>query len=280
MSSLTLDGAGRWAEVPQLPPEVERAAARALVDFLREVEKAVLEAKAAGPEALEELHRVWDFRSFDRAWLPFILPMLGSGEVRITLHDGLARMEETSIPALWRLQMGGHDSFILGRIPRCVWLAARSGEETVGTIVNNGSDVFAAPAILEELRAAQQKIDWSRLPESPAHMGELTKQPLSPGDSRAILSTLGTGDIRAEITGFAKSTINRTGVRGIWHTKMLNNAGKPLLDAYVCAVIPPEVASPCEAFDDTVERCREMVDWVEKDLERGAIGGEPVEEAR
>ena len=37
MSSLTLDGAGRWAEVPQLPPEVERAAARALVDFLREV---------------------------------------------------------------------------------------------------------------------------------------------------------------------------------------------------------------------------------------------------
>ena len=34
------------------------------------------------------------------------------------------------------------------------------------------------------------------------------------------------------------------------------------------------------AFDDTVERCREMVDWVEKDLERGAIGGEPVEEAR
>ena len=98
MSSLTLDGAGRWAEVPQLPPEVERAAARALVDFLREVEKAVLEAKAAGPEALEELHRVWDFRSFDRAWLPFILPMLGSGEVRITLHDGLARMEETGIP--------------------------------------------------------------------------------------------------------------------------------------------------------------------------------------
>ena len=66
-------------------------------------------------------------------------------------------------------------------------------------------------------------------------MVELTKQPLSPGDSRAILSTLGTGDIRAEITGFAKSTINRTGVRGIWHTKMLNNAGKPLLDAYVCA---------------------------------------------
>lgn len=61
MSSLTLDGAGRWAEVPQLPPEVERAAARALVDFLREVEKAVLEAKAAGPEVLEELHRVWDF---------------------------------------------------------------------------------------------------------------------------------------------------------------------------------------------------------------------------
>ena len=47
MSSLTLDGAGRWAEVPQLPPEVERAAARALVDFLREVEKAVLEGRRA-----------------------------------------------------------------------------------------------------------------------------------------------------------------------------------------------------------------------------------------
>ncbi len=276
MSSLTLDGAGRWAEVPQLAPDVERAAAEALVAFLREVEQAVLEAKAAGPEALEALHRAWDFRRFDRAWLPFILPMLGSGEVRITLHDGLARMEETGIPALWRLQMGGHDSFILGRIPRCVRLAAQEGDETIRKIVTNGPDVFAAPAILEELRSAQQKLDWSKLPEDPAYMVELTKQPLSPGDSRAILSTLGTGDIQAEITGFAKSTINRTGVRGIWHTKMLNNAGKPLLDAYVCAVIPPEVASPCEAYDDALERCREMADWIEKDLARGAIGGEPV----
>ena len=55
MSSLTLDGAGRWAEVPQLPPEVERAAARALVDFLREVEKAVLEDPGLSQIGLQEL---------------------------------------------------------------------------------------------------------------------------------------------------------------------------------------------------------------------------------
>ena len=112
-------------------------------------------------------------------------------------------------------------------------------------------------------------------------MVELTKQPLSPGDSRAILSTLGTGDIRAEITGFAKSTINRTGVRGIWHTKMLNNAGKPLLDAYVCAVIPRRGGLALRGLRRRrSSAAAEMVDWVEKDLERGAIGGEPVEEAR
>ncbi|MFR6359228.1 MAG: hypothetical protein ACLUNV_06220 [Sutterella wadsworthensis] len=188
MSSLTLDGAGRWAEVPQLPPEVERAAARALVDFLREVEKAVLEAKAAGPEALEELHRVWDFRSFDRAWLPFILPMLSSGE-------NAASRSTTGSPA-WRKRAFPPSG-------ACRWAA------TTPSFSDASRAACGLPPGAAKRRSAPSSTmapTSSRLPRfwrscaphsrrstgrgssrSPAHMVELTKQPLSPGDSRAIL---------------------------------------------------------------------------------------------
>ena len=277
MSSLTLEGAGVWAEVPRMAPETERRAAFAAAALMRDVAARVGEARALAREkgraVLSELHEIYDFSRFDPEWMPFILASLGRGEVRIVLHDGLVRIEETGVPALWRMKLGASESFVLSRVPLCVRRAALEGDETVGRIVNGGQDVFAAPAILEELRAAQAAIDWSSIPEDPVFMTELSRQPLSPGDARALLSTLGTGVIEAEITGFARSVIQRTRVRGIWHSRLFNNAGKTLLDAYVAAVIPPEVAASSEAFADTEAKCREIAEWLEADLARGAIGG-------
>ncbi|MBP3439439.1 MAG: hydrogenase expression/formation protein [Sutterella sp.] len=276
MSSLTLEGAGVWAEVPRMAPETERRAALAAAAFLKEVGARVQEAREAaretGKQALSDLHEIYDFSRFDPEWMPFVLAALGRGEVRIALHDGLVRIEETGVPALWRMKIGASESFVLSRVPLCVRKEALEGDETVGRIVNGGPDVFAAPAILEELRRAQSEIDWSAIPEDPVFMTELSRQPLSPGDARALLSTLGTGTIEAEITGFARSVIQRTRVRGIWHSRLFNNAGKTLLDAYVAAVIPPEVAASSEAFADTEAKCREIAEWLEADLARGAIG--------
>ncbi len=273
MANFSIDGADVWARVPQLPPEVEEQAAHALLDFLREIDEEFKLALADESQAtFNAMHKIYEFSRFQPDWLKFILPTIGVGEVRIILHDGLVKIEETGIPCLWRMQMDGQESFILTRVPLCVRHVAKEGEPEIGRIVNNGADVFAAPAILEQLRSQQQKIDWESMSNEPAFMVEFSGEPLSAGDSRAILSTLGTGNIEVRLKGFAESRIERTKVRGIWHSRLINNAGKELLEGYVTAYLPPEVPSAWEALGDAHRRCEELIEWVEGDLARGAIG--------
>lgn len=273
MANFSIDGADVWARVPQLPPEVEEQAARALIDFLKEVDEELKMALADESGAtFDAMHKIYEFKRFRSDWMKFILPTIGVGEIRVTLHDGLVKIEETGIPCLWRMQMDGQESFILTRVPLCVRHVANEGEPEIGKIVNNGADVFAAPAILEQLRAEQQKIDWDNLPKDPAFMVEFSGEPLGPGDTRAILSTLGTGNIEVRLKGFAESRLERTKVRGIWHSRLINNAGKELLEGYVTAWLPPEVPAAWEGLEDAHARCLELIQWLEDDLARGAIG--------
>ena len=273
MAKLSIDGADVWARVPQLPPEIEQQAALALIEFLKEIDEEFKLALADESQAtFNALHKIYEFKRFQTDWLKFILPTIGVGEVRITLHGGLVKIEETGIPCLWRMQMDGQETFILTRVPLCVRHEAKLGDEEIGKIVNNGADVFAAPAILEQLRSEQKKLDWESLSNDPAFMVEFSGEPLSAGDSRAILSTLGTGNIEVRLRGFAESRIDRTRIRGIWHSRLINNAGKELLEGYVAAYLPPEVPSAWEALEDAHARCLELIEWLEDDLARGAIG--------
>ncbi len=273
MANLSIDGPDVWARVPQLPPEVEEEAAHALIDFLKEIDAEFEQVLADESGAsFDALHKIYEFSRFKTDWLKFILPTIGVGEVRIILHDGLVKIEETGIPCLWRMQMDNQESFILTRVPLCVRHAAREGDAEIGKIVNNGTDVFAAPAILEQLRSEQEKINWESLSNEPAFMVEFSGEPLSAGDSRAILSTLGTGNIEVRLQGFAESRIERTRVRGVWHSRLINNAGKELLEGYVTAYLPPEVPSAWEALEDAHTRCQELIQWMQDDLARGAIG--------
>jgi len=53
---------------------------------------------------------------------------------------------------------------------------------------------------------------------------------------------------------------------------LINNAGKELLEGYVTAYLPPEVPSAWEALEDAHTRCQELIQWMQDDLARGAIG--------
>ncbi len=257
-----------WNHVPKLDRETEKAAARATLEWLREMDVKLAQAMSTGSEDdLENLHEVYEFSRFKEEWLPFIIPAVGRGDVQIEMHDGLVKIEETGIPALWRMQMGKSDCFVLSRLPLCVRHEALKGEAEIGKLVNESSDIFAAPAIVEELREALKSVDFERLPQDPAYMVELNRQPLSPGDARALLSTLGRGEIEVRIAGFADSKLFRTRIKGVWHSKILNNAGKELLDAYVCAMVPPEVTAPFESFADARVKIGETIEWITKDLE-------------
>ena len=205
---------------------------------------------------------------------------LGEGEVRIKLFGGEAKAGDTSVPGLWRVQSGrsGQENFfVLARLPRTVQVVGTRGLDKIPQLVNPSADVFAAPAILQELQYRLDAFDADAgvpdMPTDPCFMLELKRQPLSPGDMTALLSTLGQGDIDVELQGITRSHIQNTKVRNLWRTRIINNAGKTLLDAYVIAKVPPEIPISAEEFADGAAKCTDLIEWVRHDLQRGTLGG-------
>ena len=270
MATLTTRSA--WADV-RLTPDEERVAAQETLHFLEEVAQEASKVRETGDDEIaRKFHRVWDFSTFSSSTIPFLVASLGAGEVRIVLHGGLVKMEETTVPALWRMQLGETQSFVLALVPPSVVAMASRCEPELNIPAETPEGVFAGPAILEELREALQNTDTSTYSDKPGHMVELTRQPLAPGDQAYLAGVLGLGEIDIRLSGFADSRIMSTKVRGIWHTQILNHAGKGLLDAYVVGLIPAEVPATPEELEETVTRCREIADVIEADRERGVLG--------
>lgn len=286
MQTFTVEEAARrWLSAPKLDPETERAAAEATIAFLTDVRSKIeahLEDIKAG-RALADgsgLQEVWDFSHFDPKHIDFLLATLGEGEVRIKLFGGEAKAGDTSVPGLWRVQSGrsGQENFfVLARLPRTVQVVGTRGLDKIPQLVNPSADVFAAPAILQELQYRLDAFDADAgvpdMPTDPCFMLELKRQPLSPGDMTALLSTLGQGDIDVELQGITRSHIQNTKVRNLWRTRIINNAGKTLLDAYVIAKVPPEIPISAEEFADGAAKCTDLIEWVRHDLQRGTLGG-------
>lgn len=195
MQTFTVEEAARrWLSAPKLDPETERAAAEATIAFLTDVRSKIeahLEDIKAGraPADGSGLQEVWDFSHFDPKHIDFLLATLGEGEVRIKLFGGEAKAGDTSVPGLWRVQSGrsGQENFfVLARLPRTVQVVGTRGLDKIPQLVNPSADVFAAPAILQELQYRLDAFDADAgvpdMPTDPCFMLELKRQPLSPGD--------------------------------------------------------------------------------------------------
>ena len=161
MQTFTVEEAARrWLSAPKLDPETERAAAEATIAFLTDVrtkiETHLADIKAGRAVADgSDLQEVWDFSQFDPKHIDFLLATLSEGEVRIKLFGGEAKAGDTSVPGLWRVQSGrgGQENFfVLARLPRTVLVVSGRGLERIPQMVNPSADVFAAPAILQELQ--------------------------------------------------------------------------------------------------------------------------------
>ena len=62
-------------------------------------------------------------------------------------------------------------------------------------------------------------------------------------------------------------------MKNLWRSRIINNYGKTLLDAFVIARVPPEVPVSAQEFPEAVRKCTDLIEWIRHDLERGTIGG-------
>lgn len=257
----------RWANI-KMAPEIEHAAAIATRDFLLEIEKA---ARSAGNAAHGDELLSKDFEAFDEKHLDFIIATLATGEVRIAIDDGAVKLEETQITGLWRVEENGKQRFVLASVPRVVLEHVKKGKETLDIPAQTPEGVFAAPSILQEMKANLEKADLTTIDFNPPPVIELTRQPLERADMVWLNSLLGVGKTEIWLSGFANAHIKSTLYRGIWRSTLLNRAGKGLLDSFVVTLLPPEVPASPDEFEDTARQCHEMIEWLDDDLARGTL---------
>ena len=130
----------------------------------------------------------------------------------------------------------------------------------------------SSEAKISELNAAAKDVDFDHFDPTMVPVAvELTRQPLSPNDKDYINKVLGEGTIEVQMQGFAKSTIRQTSVRGLWRSRILNKAGKELLDQVEATPLPPEIPSTAEDLPGAIKKMDDLIEWVELDLSRGAL---------
>lgn len=266
LSAQAILEAAKNAEAHALSPE-KLEASRELLAWLKAARS--LYKKAA--ETDEELYAQFCLEGRSDAFESQLFETLGSGEIRILIDGGKVRMEETAIPALWRMLAGGKDLLVASCVPAVVLEACRKGEAAITEPEEKPAGLFAAPAILSELRAALSACDLEKIdPDAVPAAIELSRQPLSPDDRTYINAVLGRGALEVQMKGFAKSSIVQTRVRGLWRSRILNNAGKELMDAVLVTPLPAEIPTTLEDFPLAIAKLTGEIEWLERDLARAS----------
>ncbi len=253
--------------VTGLTPAEEKEAARQVLKLLKNARTAVADGSAGG-----DVHWVDDLVTLSSGAKQFLFQTLGRGEVKISLFAGEASAEETEIPGLWKMMIGRQTSLVAGRLPRSVTAAINQGDDDITEPAKKPEGLFAAQALIAELRETLKEADLSVIPETAVRQIDLLHQPLSPADVNYVLASLGTGKTAVDISGFAKTRIDSTRVKGLWRTRILNNAGKPLMDALTVALIPPEVPAGSDDWPESLKKLDDTIEWIESDIKRGVLG--------
>ena len=254
--------------VTGLSPAEEKEAAIQVLKLLRTLRSEI----ALQLESGHDVHWISDLKELCAGACRFLFQTLARGEVKITLFGGEAVAEETEIPGIWKMWLGEQTSLVAGRLPRSVAAAIEKGDTDIHEPEKKPEGLFAAPALIAELRETLKSADLSVIPETAVRQIDLLHQPLSPTDINYVLTTLGTGKTAVDISGFARTRIDSTKVKGLWRTRILNNAGKPLMDALTVALIPPEVPSGSDDWPESLKKLDEMIEWIDNDLKRGVLG--------
>ena len=246
----------------EFPFPEEREAARRVLKTLAAVRGAV----GTSIRKSEDVHWADDLSTLSSGAKQLLFQTLGEGEVRIALFNGAAWAEETAVPGLWKMTIGPQTSLVAARIPRSVEQAVAAGASGLPEPRRTAGGLFAAEAVLTELRELLARTDLTTIPDTAAPQLDLLHQPLSPADLNQVLSAVGTGKTTILITGFARTHIDSTRIKGLWRTRIFNHAGKPLMDSLTVALIPPEVPCGREDWPESLKKLKNLIAWLEDDL--------------
>ena len=252
---------------PPILPEPEEIAAR------EQAHRALREALTA----LDDARRNGGNRSVDLLGLPaadlqLVNQVLGEGEVSaLVKSDGDAshelRVQESVFAGVWRVvrSMDGQvmsDVIELGPVPQALKAAARDDVWTqvprwTGDLPPN---VQNAPSLLAEIED-QWRI-WR--PGQQAHVVNLTLLPMSTEDIGFLDHHLGTGRVLILSRGYGNCRITNTRMPNCWRVVYYNSQDVVILNTVEVVELPEVAQAAKEDLDDSHERLREVLEWVEQ----------------
>lgn len=236
------------------------------------------QAHRALREALAQLDRVRqgagnlgvDLTGLPEADLKLINQVLGEGEVSALVTGGDSsyelRVQESVFAGVWRVVCSvngvvSSDTIELGAVPQALRTAA---VEDVSPSVPRWQgplppNVQNAPTLLAEIE--DQWLSWRT--GQPAHVVNLTLLPMSVEDIGFLDHHLGTGRVLILSRGYGNCRITNTRMPNCWRVVYYNSQDVVILNTVEVTDLPDVAQAAQEDLDDSHERLREVLEWVE-----------------
>jgi hydrogenase-1 operon protein HyaF len=251
--------------LPVLPEPEEIAQHAGAVEVLHALVQA-LDAVVTGqvPEACVSL------QGLSAADLLLLNQVLGEGEVSAQVmgeHDvARVRVQESVFAGVWRviecLSDGAvKDHIEVAAIPQILLDAAlEDGHAAAPAKLSVPAEMVNVPSVLVELEDQRQR--WQS--GQPAQVVNLSLLPLSPQDIGFLDHQLGTGRVLMLSRGYGNCRITNCRVPHTWRVVYYNSQDAVILNTVEVVGVPEVACAAPEDLADSLERLREVVQWVEQ----------------
>ena len=248
--------------MPQVPETDDRAHFDEARDLIRQVVEAM--AGDAGGSAVR-----LELTDLAPPTIDLLNQMLLEGEVSalLTSPRGTVKIQETNFAGVWRLlhySAGGelvHDFLEVCPVPEAILRFARESSQERLDLPAAPEGVMNSPSVLVEL---QEQAARYRAGDTP-HVINLTLLPLSPQDLAHLESSVPAGPVAILTRGYGKCRVSSTALRHVWRVQYFNTMNTLILNTFEVVDIPEVVQAAAEDLEDSRDRLRELLEWMDKE---------------
>ena len=251
--------------LPVLPEPEEIAQHAGAVEVLHALVQA-LEAVVTGQAPQASL----SLQGLNAADLLLLNQVLGEGEVSAQVKGGhdvaRVRVQESVFAGVWRvmeqLDDGGTSDYIeVAALPQVLLEAAlEDGRAAAPVTLSVPAQMVNVPSVLVELEDQRQR--WQS--GQTAQVVNLSLLPLSPQDIGFLDHQLGTGRVLMLSRGYGNCRITNCRVPHTWRVVYYNSQDAVILNTVEVVGVPEVACAAPEDLADSLERLREVVQWVEQ----------------
>ena len=117
------------------------------------------------------------------------------------------------------------------------------------------SEVIRSDMIRALLRELTTKLTILATDDSPSHI-DIRRLPLPPGALEALRAWLGSGEIEAKVTALGTTTIQETGIAGVWWIRHARSTGDVFSEHLEISRVPELLAADPEEVTQAAESLR------------------------